>query len=99
MIDNANITEIGHDLNDLKFRRILTQSAIKVLDNLTDVELEFYNSSDKVRKIRMTEKKQELASIDEQIKKITGSPPPVVVGLKTASLFGDADMKKGGTNG
>ena len=40
----------------------------------------------------MNNYKAQLASIDAQITELTGTPPPVVVGLKTAKLFGKSEL-------
>lgn len=74
-------------LAELNMRRTICRAAIKVLDR----------SEDDTRKpAAMEHYKAQLAEIDAQIAEITGKPPPVVVGLKTATLFGDATIKKEG---
>ena len=91
----TRVIEIGQDLPSLHFRRKLAQDAIRVLDMITDKELESMHSTDEERKKSIEKYKGQLANIDQKITDITGSPPPVVVGLKTAKLLvGDADMKK-----
>ena len=86
-------------IGDLKMRRSLCQLAIKTLDNLTDKELEFGQYSDEDRKSAMTEYKRQLAEIDAKITAVTGTPPAIVVGLKTAKLFGEAGLEKGEQHG
>ena len=68
-------------LNNLNMRRAICQKAIKVIDSIED---------DPRKPAAMERYKAQLASIDAQITEITGKPPPIVVGLKTASLFGKA---------
>ena len=70
----------ARSLGELEFRRKLCQECIKVIDQ-TD-------NSDPRKKGAMETYKEQLASIDSQIAAITGKPPPIVVGLKTARLFG-----------
>ena len=74
-------------LLELNMRRTICQACIKTLDKMDD---------DPRKPEAMKEYKAQLASIDAQIAEITGKPPPVVVGLKTAKLFGDATIKKEG---
>ena len=81
-------------INDLYMRRSLCQLAVKTLDNLTDKELEAGQYSDEDRKSAMDEYKSQLAEIDAKITKITGTPPPIVVGLKTAVLFPKAGLAR-----
>ena len=71
-------------LAELNMRRTICQAAIKVLDQSED---------DPRKPAAMENYKTQLASIDAQITEITGTPPPVVVGLKTAKLFGKSEMK------
>ena len=68
-------------LAELTFRRNLCRAFIKAIDEMED----------EPRKPEAMENyKAQLAKIDAEIAEITGKPPPVVVGLKTAKLFGDA---------
>ena len=67
------------DLHELQMRRTVCLAALKVLQETgTQVERDYH---------------AQLATLDKRIEEITGKPPPVVVGLKTASLFGKADNK------
>ena len=66
-------------LEELEFRRSLCQHCIRIIDQAED---------DPRKPEAMQVYKEQLASIDAQITEITGTPPPVVVNLKTASLFG-----------
>ena len=75
-----------NELESLHFRRNLCRAFIKVLD---EMPADTPNRNDAIG-----EYKRQLASIDGRIHKITGQPPAVVVGLKTAKLTGNADMKK-----
>ena len=71
-------------LMELNMRRTVCQTCIKVLDQAED---------DPRKPKAMANYKAQLASIDAQIAEITGTPPPVVVGLKTAKLFGKSKIK------
>ena len=71
-------------LAELKMRRTICQACIKTLDQVED---------DPRKPEAMENYKAQLASIDAQITELTGTPPPVVVGLKTASLFGKSELK------
>ncbi len=73
-------------LLELNMRRTVCQTVIKTLDKI---------EGDPRKADAMEHYKAELASIDAQIAEITGKPPPVVVGLKTASLFGKSGLGKG----
>ena len=71
-------------IDDLNIRRSMCQFCIRTIDQINDdprkaEAMEFY--------------KAQLAKIDAEIAEVTGSPPPVVVGLKTASLFGKSNIK------
>ena len=68
-------------IKELTFRRNLCRAFIKVIDEMED---------DPRKPEAMENYKAQLAKIDAEITEITGKPPPVVVGLKTAKLFGDA---------
>ena len=87
------VITVDQDLPSLYFRRRLAKEAIKVLDQLTDKELSAMNFDDAHRKSAMENYKGQLANIDQKIAKFTGKPPAITVGLKTATLFGKADMK------
>jgi len=70
-------------LAELNMRRTLCRVVIKTIDEMDDP-----------RKAAAMEKyKAQLASIDAQIAELTGTPPPVVVGLKTARLIGESNIK------
>ncbi len=71
-------------LAELNMRRTVCQACIKTLDQIED---------DPRKPEAMEKYKAQLASIDAQIAEITGTPPPVVVGLKTAKLFGESKIK------
>ena len=72
-------------LNELNVRRLVCQSIIKTIDQI---------ENDPRKPEAMEHYKAQLASIDAQITEITGTPPPVVVGLKTATLFGKSEINK-----
>jgi hypothetical protein len=69
------------DLHELQMRRTVCLAALKVLQETgaTPQVVRDYHA--------------QLATLDKRIEEITGKPPPVVVGLKTASLFGKANSK------
>ena len=69
---------------ELQMRRSLCQMCIRTIDQLPDET----DGKDEA----MTEYKQQLATIDQRLTKLTGKPPAVVIGLKTAELFGKGDM-------
>ena len=71
-------------LNELYMRRTICQVCIKTIDMIED---------DPRKPEAMNHYKAQLASIDAQIAEITGKPPSVVVGLKTAKLFGNSKLK------
>ena len=71
-------------LAELHMRRKICSVVIKTLDKI---------EGDPRKADAMEHYKAQLASIDAQITEITGTPPPVVVGLNTASLTGDASRK------
>ena len=70
-------------LSELNMRRTVCQVCIKTLDQMDD---------DPRKPAAMENYKAQLASIDAQIAEIIGKPPPVVVGLKTATLFGKSEI-------
>jgi len=71
------------DLGDLKMRRTVCQAVIASLDKMEDPR-----QADAIKHY-----KAQLAEIDAMITKITGKPPAITVGLKTADLLGTADIK------
>ncbi len=72
------------DIDDLNFRRGLAQYFIKLLDQLPN-DTEGKQSA-------MEEYKRQLAEIDARITELTGTPPPITVGLQTARLFGESKL-------
>ena len=70
-------------IDDLNFRRTLCREIIRVLSGI-DVD-------DPRRDDAVKEYQRQLAEIDKKIETITGTPPPVVVGLKTAVLFAKSE--------
>lgn len=72
-------------LEELEARRSICQMCIRTIDQIED---------DPRKPAAMEIYKAQLASIDAQITKITGTPPPVVVNLKTARLFGESEINK-----
>ena len=85
-LGQEQIIEVKMDskLAELNMRRTVCQACIKVLDQAED---------DPRKPEAMKEYKAQLAEIDAAIAEITGKPPPVVVGLKTAKLFGESNIK------
>ncbi len=79
--------EVGHDLNGLRIRRSLCQLCVKTIDNMPE--------GTEGKESAVEEYKRQLAVIDAKIAEITGTPPPVVVGLKTARLFGKSELSQG----
>jgi len=90
-IDKKNI-DFGASLDGLKNRRAICQFNIYTLDHMTEEEVKAHGFIMKDRASSIDEYKSQLASIDKKIAKITGTPPPTVVGLKTASLLGKAGL-------
>ena len=72
-------------LTELNMRRTICQACIKTLDKI---------EGDLRKPAAMENYKAQLSSIDAQIAGITGTPPPIVVGLKTAKLFGESKINK-----
>ena len=72
---------MARSIKELEWRRSFCQSVIKIIDGMED---------DPRKPKAMERYKAQLASIDAQITELTGKPPPIVVGLKTAVLLGDA---------
>lgn len=69
-------------LKELTWRRNFCKMCISILD-------EEVPKSDERRAPAMELYKEQLASIDAQITELTGKPPAITVGLKTAVLFGE----------
>lgn len=69
-------------LGVLYFRRKFCQECIRIVDHTDDPR----------RKEALEIYKAQLARIDARIAALTGKPPAVVVGLKTARLFGDSKL-------
>ena len=72
-------------LSELNMRRMICQNCIKTLDQMDDPR----------KPEAMEHYKMQLAKIDAGIAEITGKPPAIVVGLKTARLFGKSELGKG----
>lgn len=68
-------------IDDLNFRRTLCREIIKIVSGMDDPRKED----------ALKEYNRQLAEIDKKIETITGTPPPVVVGLKTAVLFAKSE--------
>ena len=68
-------------IDDLSFRRALCREIIRVLSGIDDPR----------REDAIKEYQRQLAEIDKKIESITGEPPPVTVGLKTAVLFAKSE--------
>lgn len=73
-------------LNELNMRRRVCLEAIRLVSTV--------DKHDPRRADALAEYNRQLASIDAQITEITGSPPATVIGLQTASLSGDASMRR-----
>lgn len=73
---------MSQTLGELHFRRNLCRECIRIVDNTDDPR----------REQALEVYKAQLARIDAAIAEITGKPPAVVVGLKTARLFGDSQL-------
>jgi hypothetical protein len=65
------------NMYDLNMRRTMCLVALHVVDR---------ERSDPRREDAMVEYRRQLAVIDAQIAELTGTPPPVVIGLQAASL-------------
>ena len=76
---------MARSIKELVWRRKFFMTVIKIIDELED---------DPRKPGAMEHYKAQLAEIDAQITEITGTPPPVVVGLKTAVLFGKSEINK-----
>ena len=74
-------------LDDLNWRRDFCQFCVKLID-------EEVPKADPHRAPAMDLYKEQLASIDAHITKMTGTPPPITVGLKTAAMFPKSELKK-----
>lgn len=68
-------------LDDLEFRRALCKAIISYLSGVDDPR----------RDEALKEYQRQLGVIETKIQNITGAPPPVVVGLKTARLFAKSE--------
>jgi hypothetical protein len=75
---------MARELSELNARRTICQAVIKIIDQI---------ENDPRKADAMEYYKAQLAKIDAEIAEITGTPPPVVVGLKTASLFGKSNLE------
>lgn len=67
-------------IDELQMRRALCQAAIQTLDQVDD--------TDPRKAGALNNYKGQLAELDRRIAELTGTPPPVVVGLKSATLTG-----------
>lgn len=75
-----------NELRRLKIRRSMARAAIQTLDKITPAELEGLGFDEETRQDALNEYKNQLAVIDAKIAVLTGTPPPVIVGLKTAVM-------------
>lgn len=66
-------------LYELQARRSLCLLALRIVDRAV---------GDPRREEALAEYNRQLAEIDRRIAGIIGTPPPVVIGLKAANLFG-----------
>lgn len=82
MTENQNPqTDNSAALRELNLRRALVQVAKKIVDA---------EAGDPRRPEALRRLNDQLAQIDQRITDITGTPPPVVVELKTAVVTGRA---------
>jgi hypothetical protein len=73
-------------LAEVEARRMIALKAVKAVKGVDD--------SDPRKESALRYYEAQLAELDAEIEEITGKPPPIVVGLKTASLLGDARLSK-----
>jgi len=76
---------MSRTVEELNWRRKFCKMCISIIDQVED---------DPRKPEAMKHYKAQLAEIDAQITELTGTPPPVVVGLKTAVLFGKSELSK-----
>lgn len=76
---------MARTLDELYTRRALAQECIRIVDQAED---------DPRRPAALKKLQDQLASIDAQIAEITGKPPPVIVGLKAATLAAESKSIK-----
>lgn len=69
---------------DDKFRRSMALMCIQALERMTADELAKYGFDDQKRQEALRLYRQQLAEIEARMT----TPPPIAVGLKTASLLG-----------
>ena len=69
-------------LSELNMRRTICQVVIKTIDQMDDPR----------KAVALKRYRGQLATLDAEIKEITGTPPPVVVGLKTVNLTGKSGL-------
>lgn len=81
-------------IQELYFRRELCKLIIAELDKMTKEEVLALGHTMQMRDSALEEYKSQLARIDADIAAIEGNPPPVVVGLKTARLFGRSSVNQ-----
>lgn len=77
----TEITIGQSSLDDLQFRRNICRIFISIISGIEDPR----------REAALKEYNRQLAEIDNKIETITGKPPEVVVGLKTAVLFAKSE--------
>ena len=70
-------------LSELNMRRKICQVVIRTIDQMED---------EPRKATAMKRYREQLATLDAEIKEITGTPPPVVVGLKTVNLTGKSGL-------
>lgn len=71
-------------LDELMARRALCIAAIKIVDS---------EKNDPRRESALKEYNEQLSTIDNKIKEITGSYPDIVIGMKPAVIFGNANTR------
>jgi hypothetical protein len=70
-------------LNELTIRRNVAIMCIKFLNEKCKDDPRYPDA--------LTEYRKQLETIERQITEITGEPPAIVIGLKTAKLFGKSE--------
>ena len=69
-------------LSELNMRRKICQVVIRTIDQMDDPR----------KAAALKRYRGQLATLDAEIMEITGTPPPVVVGLKTVNLTGKSGL-------
>ena len=72
-------------IEELNQRRAVCRLCIRTIDEMDD---------DPRKPAAMELYKEQLAEIDAEITELTGTPPAIVIGLKTAKLFGESELTK-----